>query len=312
MSWVRTEATVILVEPHAALLSTLRGALMDRGLSLELATTSLEEMVEATRERLCDLIICDGDQDPARFCRYMHDVRHGERGPNPYMTVIATTGEASVVKINRIIASGIDHILLRPYSLAALAERIDNLVHHRKPFVVSEVYIGPDRRVISRAEVGLPLIVVPNSLRDRMIGTYDESRLLAAIAETRSAIELQRKIQSTAVLPLILDQVLDHYRRGGKDGDVAPKLRHFHGTARDLAKRLRKTGQDHIAQLCETLVPVILKVSESHGEPLPKDLRLMEELTQAVQVACGRNEAALDFSDNVASSVQSTGRFSAP
>ena len=47
---------------------------------------------------------------------------------------------------------------------AALADRIDNLVHRRKPFVVSEVYIGPDRRVVSRPEAGLPLIAARCSL----------------------------------------------------------------------------------------------------------------------------------------------------
>ncbi|MFP6705810.1 MAG: hypothetical protein VCE75_07225 [Alphaproteobacteria bacterium] len=58
--------------------------------------------------------------------------------------------------------------MANPYSTPYMAERIDALVDHRKPFVVMEEYYGPDRRNANARADDPGTVEVPNALPARV------------------------------------------------------------------------------------------------------------------------------------------------
>src|SRR3546814_1821103 len=62
-------------------------------------------------------------------------------------------------------------LLVKPLSTRIILDRIETVALHRKPFVVTSDYIGPDRRkAVARRDSNVPLIEVPNPLREKMLG----------------------------------------------------------------------------------------------------------------------------------------------
>ena len=67
-------------------------------------------------------------------------------GYNPFIVIIVTAWEKSTGLINRVVNSGADDLLLRPFSTALLGQRIEAHIERRKGFVITTDYVGPDRR----------------------------------------------------------------------------------------------------------------------------------------------------------------------
>ena len=65
---------------------------------------------------------------------------------NPFIVIIVTAWEKSTGLINRVVNSGADDLLLRPFSTALLGSRIEAHIERRKGFVITTDYVGPDRR----------------------------------------------------------------------------------------------------------------------------------------------------------------------
>ena len=67
--------------------------------------------------------------------------------------------------INRVVSSGADDLLLRPFSTAVLGSRIESHIERRKGFVITTDYVGPDRRKDTSRPSNVDLFEPPNSLK---------------------------------------------------------------------------------------------------------------------------------------------------
>ncbi|MBK0572118.1 response regulator receiver protein, partial [Klebsiella pneumoniae] len=76
----------------------------------------------------------------------IQDLRQGGQGFNPFIVIIVTAWEKSGALVSRVVNSGADDLLLRPFSTTLLGQRIETHVERRKGFVVTTDYVGPDRR----------------------------------------------------------------------------------------------------------------------------------------------------------------------
>lgn len=69
---------------------------------------------------------------------------------DPFTPIIAVLSEASPGTVRRGVDSGADDLLIHPWSEGYLDQRLQNIIHNRKPFVVTSDYVGPDRRSVRR------------------------------------------------------------------------------------------------------------------------------------------------------------------
>ena len=72
-----------------------------------------------------DLLLVDPDQvvggherGAEELCATIQQLRHGATGHNPFVVILVTAWEKNTQMINRVISSGADDLLLRPFSTA--------------------------------------------------------------------------------------------------------------------------------------------------------------------------------------------------
>ena len=103
-------------------------------------------MWTAIQKRPPDIVLCEAQGAADELCAAIQQLRQGGGGYNPFIVIIVTAWEKSTGLINRVVNSGADDLLLRPFSTALLGSRIEAHIERRKGFVITTDYVGPDRR----------------------------------------------------------------------------------------------------------------------------------------------------------------------
>ena len=73
-------------------------------------------------------------------------VHPDRRVPNPQVPVVIITGHRSEADVQQARRAGVNEFVIKPFTPAGLLSRIQLVLMRPRPFVVSEDYIGPDRR----------------------------------------------------------------------------------------------------------------------------------------------------------------------
>lgn len=73
------------------------------------------------------------------------------RIPNPRVPVVIVTGQRSEADVQEARKAGVNEFVIKPFTPAGLLSRVQLVLLKPRPFVVTEDYIGPDRR--RRAEL---------------------------------------------------------------------------------------------------------------------------------------------------------------
>src|SRR5258705_940431 len=157
-------AEVMVCDPVASNRAATRSALYSLGCRhIEIGGT-LRDFLEALEHRPPDLALCEAQVGESELCRAIRELRHGEHSYNPFAIIIVTAWMPNAALTTDILNSGADGLLLRPFSAALLDQRIRTHVMQQKPFVVTEDYIGPERRAVGRTSSELTF-APPNSLK---------------------------------------------------------------------------------------------------------------------------------------------------
>lgn len=290
------DINVVLVEQNPQVLKAFRQGLRDRGFNNVVATRNMGELEDRSAESLIDLVICDADGEHEGFPAFNKLVRQGGHGQNPYVVTIGVTEVPTEANIKRVFDAGVDNILLKPLSMNALLDRLSAIIMRRKSFVVSSEYIGPDRRIRPRQELCLPLINVPNSLKDRLDGTYDEARLRHEIAKANTLVNRQRATQDAVLIDQIVRQIAPCYDAGEIDDSVLMHLHRLVRTVHDIVRRMENAEDKAVGELSKSMIPILEKLIGNHLAPDISDIRQMQDLATSIYMAYGTEEKAAELS----------------
>ena len=126
----------------------------------------------------------------------IQQLRQGTAGYNPFIVIIVTAWEKNSALINRVVSSGADDLLLRPFSTGVLGQRIEAHVDRRKGFVITTEYVGPDRRRDSNRPSDIELFEPPNSLKmkakDRLSTDEIARKLDAELKTAREKLNTEK------------------------------------------------------------------------------------------------------------------------
>jgi CheY-like chemotaxis protein len=170
-------AEVLVCDPSAVNRAATRSALYSLGCRQVEIASGLREFSDALENRPPDLALCDVQVGQAALCHAIRELRQGEQSYNPFAIIIVTAWPPNAAVIAEILNSGADGLLLRPFSAAQLDQKIQAHVLQRKPFVVTDGYIGPERRVAARPAAA-PSFAPPNSLKMKIDGRSDLNEAL--------------------------------------------------------------------------------------------------------------------------------------
>jgi len=219
-------AQTLVYDPVSGNRAATRAALYNLGFRQIETMASLEAFAECIKRRPPDLALCEAQGADGELCAMIQNLRQGADGYNPFVVIIVTAWENSNALVTRVLNSGADDLLLRPFSTALLGSRVRSHIERRKGFVITSDYVGPDRRRDGLRPSNVELFEPPNSLKmkvqDRLNAEEAAQRLDAQLKTAREALTAE-KLRRDAFQICILWRMLQEKTPGtGKyDADLA-------------------------------------------------------------------------------------------
>jgi DNA-binding response OmpR family regulator len=187
---------VLIYDPVPANRNATRAAMYSLGFRRTETVPSLEAFVQAVQAAPPDIALCEAQGAAEELCTIIQQMRQGGAGYNPFIVIIVTAWEKSGALINRVVSSGADDLLLRPFSTALLGQRIEAHVDRRKGFVITTEYVGPDRRRDTSRASRVELFEPPNSLKmkakDKLSNEAIARRLDAELKSAREKLNAEK------------------------------------------------------------------------------------------------------------------------
>jgi DNA-binding response OmpR family regulator len=198
---------VLIYDPVPSNRTATRATMYALGFRRTETVSSLEAFVESMQQRPPDIALCEAQGASDELCATIQQMRQGGAGHNPFIVIIVTAWEKNTALITKVVSSGADDLLLRPFSTALLGQRIEAHIERRKGFVITTDYVGPDRRKDIGSASNVELFEPPNSLKmkakDRMSGEAIARKLdteLKAAREKLASEKLRRDAFQICIL----------------------------------------------------------------------------------------------------------------
>jgi DNA-binding response OmpR family regulator len=300
------DATVLLFDRKRPLRKQTRSILNVLGFKTFTEFAELEEVRYALRTQRTDIAVMALESTDCGVLDLIDDIRHQRCALDPFIPVLLTTWDAKLRSVRPVLESGADDILLNPYSTTQMGQRIETLIHHRKPFVVTEDYFGPDRRSTSARDADPTSIVVPNALQATIsghrAGTPTASRINGTLGELRrlKLRNLSRRIWFLA----------DKLHKAASDPELprrySRELTALRTSIGIYTKTLVPTDPSGLSTLCDSLAGLLAGL---FGKPADaKDLFLLEQSAMALRVASKLDHEESEAGDAISDAVSQTNR----
>jgi len=248
-------AQTLIYDPVPANRTATRAVLYTLGFRCMETVATIEDFHEAIRIRPPDLALCEAQGADGELCRMIQALRQGVTGYNPFIVIIVTAWEKTNALVSRVVNSGADDLVLRPFSTRLLGGRIDTHVERRKGFVITHDYVGPDRRRDSARPSSVELFEPPNSLKMKAKERLSPDEAAARLeTELRGAREMltSEKLRRDAFQICILWRLLQEKRPG--EASYEEDLDKLERLTRGVAERCRENEHEIAAKWCESVL----------------------------------------------------------
>lgn len=300
---------VFLVDGDASARQGVRHILFNAGCRDIKLGDDCKEAVEVLNKADPDLIVAELRLKDGNFGDMTRNIRQGRLGHNPFVPIILVVVEDEDPKaIKGALDKGIDDVVPKPVSNKNLMARILRLVDNRRPFVVTEDYLGPKRL----QDEGAPTIDAPNhfgrKLKGEKIGFLDKEMDVAAAEEDVKGCRLQfigREIST------LVDELAPKLEKGTTDDILRNKLRSLVSEAMRAQGQLENTRYEHVARLCSTLSSLAGQLrGMDEGDVDLRRAMLLRPLAKAIMVGfdggIASEEAAQAIVEKIGAGILST------
>ena len=245
----------LIYDPVSANRTATRAALYALGFRRTESVSTLEACLDSIQKEPPDIVLCEAQGAGEELCAAIQELRHGGNCGNPFIVIIVTAWEKSTGLINRVVNSGADDLLLRPFSTALLGSRIEAHIERRKGFVITTDYVGPDRRQSqSRQGNSADSFDPPNSLKmkakDKLSLEAVAKKLDVELKAARDKLHAE-KLKRDAFQVCILWRLMQDQRPG--QDMVQVDLGKLAGLARSIDRRSRETAHDPAVEWCDSV-----------------------------------------------------------
>jgi DNA-binding NarL/FixJ family response regulator len=175
-----------------------------------------ETLGNALSEASFDLIIMAADMQGVFVCHLISELRNGRLGQHPFAVAIVLLPVAHNDYVRKVIDCGPDDMLLMPVSPSQLLSRVEVLARTRKPFVVTQDFVGPDRRQEKRPGPSAPMFDVPNPLSAK-VNNMSAEMLEAQIAMATKRLNSHKLERYIVQISWLNDAIANQVNRGQVD-----------------------------------------------------------------------------------------------
>ena len=281
----RAHIDVYLGESKMIARARLRSRFHEAGFESIHAFDNLYDLGKAVERKAPDLLVADTDLPDGNTHETIKALRHSELGTNPFVPVILTTWSADSAHIEMAVDSGADDLMVKPISPKQLFTQINLLINHRRAFVVTSHFVGPDRRNRGRSEEvsSMPMIEVPNSLREKALG---ESQIQIEhqerIERARILINQRQLERQTQEAVALTNQITNDYDERQVTNQKHRRLTRLIHIIRNVDGSIEGTEQAVYRGLCDNLLRSAFALREYYRTPKPEDVRVLKPYAAAI------------------------------
>jgi DNA-binding response OmpR family regulator len=275
-------AKVVVFDPHRANLQTTRAVLAGLGLRRVDGYVELKEFKRRLQSPETDMVLFEAQSETFDGPGFLRSVRMGDVGMNPFVPLVGTSWSGSSELIADLINAGADDVLLRPFSTAVLAERIQHLVTRRKPFVVTSDYVGPDRGGVAEGRELAETFTPPNPLRARLVPeeALAPMEATARIEEAKSRARRERAAKLARRAAMAAEVTFQAKGASAESVFVADLVT----TVEQLVALVLADGDDEVQDMAHLLERVALRAS-APGPEQQENAKLARELALGLYLA---------------------------
>ena len=246
---------VLIYDPVASNRTATRATMYALGFRRTETVSTLEAFMEAVQKNPPDIALCEAQGATDELCAAIQQMRQGSAGFNPFVVIIVTAWDKSTGLINKVVSSGADDLLLRPFSTAQLGARIESHVDRRKTFVITTDYVGPDRRKDTNRASNTELFEPPNSLKmkakDKMSGEAIARKLDIELKSAREKLTTE-KLRRDSFQVCILWRLMQE--QSIVAGQVSPDLAKLQALTKSIELRCRDSEFEAALEWCGSVL----------------------------------------------------------
>lgn len=246
---------VLIYDPVSSNRTATRAAMYALGFRRTETVSTLDAFMEAVQKSPPDIALCEAQGASDELCATIQQLRQGAAGHNPFIVIIVTAWEKSTAMINRVVSSGADDLLLRPFSTAVLGTRIEAHIERRKGFVITTDYVGPDRRKDTSRPSNVDLFEPPNSLKmkakDKLPSEEIARRLDTELKSARERLRSEKLRRDSFQVCILWRLVQDATTIAGQ---ISPDLSKLQQLAKSIETRSVDTEFHPAVEWCHSVL----------------------------------------------------------
>jgi CheY-like chemotaxis protein len=279
---VRTDVRIVLGETNPELRSAFQLALYRRGFRDIEICKDITTLVAMLQTHFVDLMILASDFPGLEFADLVQQMRNQTIGRNPFSLVLATIQDPTLPQLRKVVNAGVDRIVNKPLSMSDMIAAVNGLATMRKPFVASDSYVGPTRRVAARPDQ-LPeeMIDVPNPLRAKLEDGLTTESLEPLVGATMGHLKEMRTRNCCSAIGRSIRRLASHMQGNGDKAMVTQELSRLLSLSEAAKCRFGGTSLNHIATIANSLgllVERIAALSSDSTEMRQISLELLQKL----------------------------------
>jgi CheY-like chemotaxis protein len=144
-------ARVLLVDDHAFTINLIKDVIYASGAAQVFAARDGAEAITLLASCQPHLVVTDWrmpGMDGLAFAEIVRRaaLRPDPRIPDPQVPIVLLSAHTSAKAVETARRAGVNEVVVKPFTVAALLKRLVAAATRPREFVVSEAYVGPDRR----------------------------------------------------------------------------------------------------------------------------------------------------------------------
>lgn len=297
------DAQMVIGETDPLLSRNISDALGARGLK-DLAVCRDADELRGAISSVIDVVLCDVDLPGMDFCETAQEIRQSAVGGNPFVVLIATARPSAQADVSRVIKSGIDDFLIKPMTADLVMRRVGAFAEGRKPFVVTDGYIGPSRRA-KRREDGSDdeMIEVPNTLRSRVVDNARLTELRAILDSALNDVENKKAETRLKAITRLTQRLVQQRADHNRAAEIRRTLDLLVEKAEEVVREHKGTQISHVADIAARVAALARHMAAGPGRPGNVEISLLVKLSDAVMSAFTASAAAAEISRTIAGMV---------
>jgi len=278
------KATVYIGEKNYATRQQLRDLFVAQGLKQIVSHSTISSLRDVIAELPPDLLVIADDFDPGIF-DLVRAIRFQKLGDNPFMLISMLINPARREGLEMAIEAGVDDIIIKPVTAERVQERLRLVTYHRRPFIATDGYVGPERKTEDEHSRHKRIPVV-NTLFEKVQGREMDKFALRAAVEGSLQKVLQAQLDSQSFrLGEVCERLVQAYDMRTINEGTQSDLLMLADVLKDAAGVATRLKDTQLAELCLSLADNVHQIADHYEDPSSKEIDLIRKVTMAFKMA---------------------------